>query len=290
VDKIYAHDDKKFWGRQLQMAAGRAGVDCVLFSKPEQVPNDARAFVRLDQQAEQRSITKGLVGKLFRAGVTTLPTNSEADLYDDKIGQYKILSHHMPHTEIITDLAKAKAFAQEADYPFISKATSGASSKNVRLVSSQAEAVSEAQKAFGRGIPISYERRQTGYVFWQKFVDGNDCDYRVCVAGGEYFGLVRRNRSDAPFASGSGDNYPLTLKDDREREALRKAVEITAELGTQLMAYDFVFDGDRIYLLEVSSSWTPHAYALSPCFTGDGKPTGGSGGHLFDLIVRAMTC
>lgn len=290
MTQIYAHDDKKFWGRQLQMAAGRAGVDCVLFRKPEQVPSNARAFVRLDQQAEQRDMSKGLVKQLFGAGIKTLPTIAEAELYDDKIAQYELLAHHMPQTAILTSLEQARSFAHYARYPLISKATSGASSNNVRLLERQEEAFAEAKAAFGRGIPISYNQRQTDYVFWQQFIGGNDRDYRVCVVGDDYFGLVRRNRADAPFASGSGDNYPLTMNNDRERAALRKAAEITNELGTQLMAYDFVFDGDRIYLLEVSSSWTPHAYALCPCFSKDGSATGRSGGHLFDLIVGAMTC
>lgn len=286
--KIYAYDDIKFWGKQLVMAAGRAGIECVLFTKADRVPEGAVAFVRLDQQKEQRDICKAVVAALAKRKVITLPTTLEAELYDDKLTQTKLLGSHMPQTWQIHHPNEARALLERMALPFISKASVGAGSRNVRFVTNKYQAAREIEAAFGKGIPISYNRVQKGYLLWQQFVEGNDCDYRVCVVGNDYFGLVRHNRPDVPFASGSNNSYPLTLDNDRERAAFQKAVEVTRELGTKLMAYDVVFDGENPLLLEVSSAWTAHHHASSPCFNVNMERTGQTRGHLFDLILKAM--
>jgi len=287
---IYAHNDKTYWGKQIVMAAGRAGVECKLFLGVEDVPQGAFAFVRLDQQGAQREQCKNLVAKLNEKGLVTLPTAEEAVLYDDKHAQYLKLGHHMPKTIYADSDQKVRYALKSMSYPFISKAKGGAGSANVRLITNEKQARGEIQKVFGGGLTTSYGRRQRNYILWQDFVADNDCDYRVCVVGQDYFGLVRRNRKDVPFASGSGDFYPLTLATDREKAAFKKTVEITGELNTKLMAYDFVFDEDEPVLLEVSSSWTPYAYIQAPCFDRNMQPTGRTGAHLCDLIVGAMTC
>jgi glutathione synthase/RimK-type ligase-like ATP-grasp enzyme len=287
---IYAHNDNTYWGKQVVMAAGRAGVECKLFSCIEEVPEGAFAFVRLDQQGPQREKSKDLVAQLNARGVKTLPTAEEAILYDDKYAQFLKLGHHMPRTVYEEKQQKAAVSLKTMSYPFVSKAKGGAGSANVRLITNEVQAKGEILKAFSSGVPISYNRKQRGYVLWQEFVAGNDCDYRVCVAGDDYFGLVRRNRKDVPFASGSGNFYPLTLATDREKAAFAKAVEVAGEMATKLMAFDIVFDEDDPVLLEVSSSWTPYAYIQAPCFDRNMKPTGRTGAHLFDLIAGAMTC
>lgn len=270
------------------MAAGRAGVGCKLFNTADEVPAGERAFVRLDQQAEQRALSKGMVASLAARGVITLPTAEEAQWYDDKLAQLAVIGHHMPRTLLLKDTNTAVDSMRRMSLPFVSKAREGAASANVRLIRTAREAEEEIKLAFTAGISISGNRRQKGYLLWQDFVAGNECDYRVCVVGERYFGLVRQNRADLPFASGSGNFRPLTLSDERERVAFAKAVALTKELGTQLMAYDLVFDAHRPLVLEMSSSWKPYAYALCPAFDEAGKPTGEYGGEMFDWIVRAL--
>ena len=285
---LYAHDDPSGWGRQFVMAAGRLGMEAGLFRRPQDVPGGGRAFVRLDQQREQRDISRGLVLTLADAGVTTLPTAQEAIWYDDKAAQIQALHPWLPDTWFVPDRGQAMELAAQLDYPIISKSIDGSSSKGVRILRNQLEAAAEIGAVFGAGIPSVYDRVQQGYVYWQRFLPDNPCDYRVCICGDYAFGLVRNNRKDRPMASGSGDNHPLTLATARECAAVDLAWEIAQALGTRWMAFDIVFDGDRPQVLEMSSSWTPYAYTLCPAFLPHGSSDGRSGAHMFEMAAEVL--
>jgi len=89
------------------------------------------------------------------------------------------------------------------------------------------------------------------------------------------------------MASGSGNNEPiLSLDDPKAIVAFQTAIEISSVIQTEWMAYDFVFDGDRCYVLEMSSAWMAGPYHLCQMFDFDLKPTMERGGHMFDKAVE----
>jgi len=284
---LYAHDDPSGWGKQFVMAAGKLGHEAKLFSRASEVPDGARAFVRLDQKRDQRLMSKELVAALSDAGVITLPTRQEAYWYDDKAAQIEALHAWLPDTYFELDKQRALELARSLAFPIISKSIDGSSSKAVRLLNDAIEAAEEIGAVFGAGIPSVYDRVQRGYIYWQRFLPDNPCDYRVCICGGYVFGLVRNNRPDKPFASGSGDNYPLTMANERECEAVALAIEIAGALKTRWMAFDIVFDGDTPQVLEISSSWTPQSYARCPAFPQSGGEVR-TGAHMFEMAVEAL--
>lgn len=296
---LYAFNDTSRWGQQFKMAAAKRGIECVLLNEPfDNLHEGAKVFLRMDQQGNERSVSRMMAyhyGEQCKAKM--LPSYAECQTYDDKLAQYPLLRPWLPRTVI----EHRKGVAQEAlklfDFPLISKGSEGSSSKCVRLLRSKSEAYHEIDKAFGHGIPGPYRERtnQHGYIYLQEFIP-HEQDYRVIVCGQYVWGLVRKVRNDPlkPFASGSGDNYPNTMSNYREIEAIRFGVNLADMLKTTWMAFDIVFDKDnKPRVLEMSCSWTPHAYAYCPVYRFVGNdimparvhPTGAS---MFDIAVEIL--
>ena len=285
--ELWAHDDQSKWGLMFQLASGRAGLKCHLFKNPNEVPDDAVAFVRLNQMGDLRNEGKGIVAALSARGIPSLPNAFESDLYDDKAAQMSVLKKWLPPTSLIQDSNEALKKVHEMRYPFMSKSKDGASSASVRFIQTPEQATQEIKAVFSRGIQSVYNRRQKGYLIWQDFIPGNECDYRVIITGDRLFGLKRYIREDRPMASGSGNNEPIfSLDDPKAILAFQTAIEISSVIQTEWMAYDFVFDGDRCYVLEMSSAWMAGPYHLCQMFDFDLKPTMERGGHMFDKAVE----
>lgn len=293
---LWAYDDPKRWGRMFKAEADRVlGVTCRLFVRESRVPDGERAFVRLDQSGAQRDISRDLVFALHGRDCITLPTKQEALWYDDKIAQIPALARYMPATWYLTDPERAERVAAAIPWDrisIVSKAAEGASSANVRLITSRDEALAEIDQAFGAGISISYDRVQRGYLYWQRLVKGNAGDYRVCIVGSNLYGLRRYNRPETVFASGSGNFEPLTMDDERSRAAAELAIKIAREIGTQWIAFDFVFGDDfgdpGPLVLELSSAWTMRAYEHCPMFDFHLRPTGQTGERSFRIAVDIL--
>lgn len=269
---LWAYNDPKSWGKQFVMAAGRLGYNAELFDRYTQVPDNQMCFVRMDQQGRERELSKRVAAKLFEKGCYCIPNAKEAVWYDDKIAQYPALKRWLPDTEIYDHYGLATSNIGNLGYPFISKSRDGSASKAVRLIHNEAQAHAEAKQAFSvQGFPSVYDRVQRGYVYWQRFIPGNETDMRIVKCGSNYFGLERKNRDDLPFASGSGKSRPIASIYDNPKAiaAFDLAHYISEELGTSWMAYDFVFDGVHPKLLELSSSWTPYSYRHCPVFKRD---------------------
>lgn len=199
------------------------------------------------------------------SGVPTLPEPVNLAWYDDKVAQAELFKDWLPETVVVRPGDPMPE--PPGGYPFISKASTGAASRNVRLVKSEAQARAEYDAAFGAGIPILPRGIQRGYLYWQRFILGNDGDIRVIVMGDEMFGIRRGNRDDLPFASGSGKIEIIrSIEDTSTLQAFRMADEISRHLGTRWQGYDFVFEGDQCFCLEATCSWTDSAYTGCPMF------------------------
>jgi len=284
---IYVLDEPTPWCELFVNACARKGVRHVLFTNPKEVPIGSVAFIRLDQRDGFRENGKRLVRELWSAGSVSVPNSWEANTYDDKAKQIQFLSPWMPKTFLLETEDEALLAAREVfDYPFLSKSADGSSSKSVRIINNFKEAENEAYKVFrGAGIKSVYSRRQKGYLIWQEFLEGNDCDYRVCITNDKYFGLKRYVRTDRPMASGSGNNEPIIELDNNARACFALARDISEVLQTRWMAYDFVFKDGKPYVLEMSSSWTAKAYSDCVMFDRELNPTDYRGAHMFDCAV-----
>lgn len=282
---LYAFDDRKGWGRRFAGAARAEGFQSVLVADADSVPAGERCFVRLDQQGEELERTKGVALELHERGCIVTPSLDEIRWYDDKIAQGEVLREWMPETRIFTRLEDALAFAAEAEYPLISKASCGASSANVRILRSREEAEAEAQLAFGPGLVCNYGRAQKGYVYWQKFVQ-KQAEYRVTIIGDYLFGHERFDRPEIPLASGSRNYRPLTFDGGQERDVAGFVSMIARTIGTDWMAFDILADSGGLLVLEMSCSFGYAPASVDPVFRADAfDPLGCVAGEIIMQIA-----
>ncbi|WP_404413644.1 hypothetical protein LG277_09520 [Vreelandella aquamarina] len=197
---------------------------------------------------------------------------------------------------------EALSWAESANFPKVFKLRGGAGAENVRIAKTRKEAESFIRKAFGRGfkvknrlnflkerlwhfkrdrsvksflniskglarllLPASAERnflRERNYAYFQDFIPNNDSDIRVIVIGKRAFAIKRMVREGDFRASGSGQIIydPAQIP----QECIKIAFEISKRLGSQCLAYDFVFEGYQPLVVELSYSFARKVYLPCP--------------------------
>jgi glutathione synthase/RimK-type ligase-like ATP-grasp enzyme len=211
--------------------------------------------------------------------------------YDDKIKEYLLLkSNGIPVIDswIFWDKKEALRWFPEVELPVVFKLKSGASSSNVILVGNRSQGIRLIRKMFNKGIipekipgnnstqlkdfrltkfirknsgkiyrlikgedPTPFWNRHKNYVFFQKFLPGNQYDTRVLVVNEKAFAFHRYNRKNDFRSSGSRifDYDP----DNIDKNIVKTAFEISAKLQFQSMAYDFLYDENKdIRVCEIS--------------------------------------
>jgi glutathione synthase/RimK-type ligase-like ATP-grasp enzyme len=245
---------------------------------------------------------KQLLHSIEKSGIRVFPDLNTVWHFDDKIGQkYLLESIDAPlvPTWIFYKKSEALKWVHKCEYPVVFKLRGGAGSQNVRLVRNKKEALRLVRKAFGRGfalydpvrslqerwrlfllkktpfrdllkgfarfiVPPPYSRakgREKGYVYFQQYIPSNDHDIRVVVIGDKAFAIKRMVRENDFRASGSGN-----ILYDRHlfcENLVRLAFDIAMRLKSQSLAMDFVYDGDKPLLLEISYCFASEGY--DPC-------------------------
>lgn len=291
---VYAYRDSRGWGVRLARAGRQRGLAVHLFSQADAVPDrPVPVFVHMNHHPDLRAGDKQLMARLAERRVLLIPTALEAELYDDKVRQYRLLHRYMPPSWHLVTREQARAVLPTMPYSFVSKAATGAASSNVRLVRTPAEAEREIALAFGPGIPLHWAQRQRGYLFWQRFCPDNAHDWRVTIIAGRYAFVVRRlNREAVPFASGGTRFEPVEAIDSPfVVNLLNQALQVVLAYGFLLCAMDFVLDRGALRLLETSVGWPFQKFASARFFVWQGgawRPTPYREAHLFELLVHAI--
>jgi glutathione synthase/RimK-type ligase-like ATP-grasp enzyme len=166
------------------------------------------------------------------------------------------------------------------DFPLVFKLRNGAGSMSVRLIKNRKKAKKQITRMFRKGIlqteispsqlvqilnfdPIKTfryyaigfrnryiypERRQfwirhKNYIYFQKFLSGNQWDTRVTTAGNRAHAFRRFNRPNDFRASGSNrwDINPSEI----DMRMIKIALGISKKLKFQAMAYDFIYDENK---------------------------------------------
>lgn len=184
-------------------------------------------------------------------------------------------------------------------FPKVFKLRGGAGSANVRLARSHSEAISLVNRAFGKGFSqydgwsnlkerirkykngkttlkdvfkgvvrlfhttdfAKVAGRDKGYIYFQEFIENNDCDIRIIVIGEKAFAIKRMVRKNDFRASGGGTI--LYQKELFDMATLRIAFDVTKQLRAQCLAYDFVYKDGKPLIIEISYGFALSAY--DPC-------------------------
>lgn len=217
---------------------------------------------------------------------------------------FNAIGDHLVPTHVFFRREEALEWIAAADFPKVFKLSSGSASINVRKVNSKKAARKIVRQAFGRGIPLysgfnlvkdrvlafkeqpgvsqlfdifkssvrlfippemqRIRGREKGYVYFQNFIPGLDCDYRVVVVGHKAFAMKRGVRENDFRASGS--NLKSYRHEDIPIEIVKTAFAIARKIRVQCGAFDLVLHDGRVLVIEVSYAfasrhfpgyWTP---------------------------------
>ena len=100
--------------------------------------------------------------------------------------------------------------------------------------------------------------KENGYVYFQKFIPGNDCDLRISVVGNRAWGFHRMTRENDFRASGSGlidyDISKIPL------EVVKQSFEAAKKLNMQSVCLDWIHDSEGNYcFVEISYGFVDQA-------------------------------
>ncbi len=214
-------------------------------------------------------------------GLVVVPGFETVWHFESKMAQEALLRHAgLPTVPTFAsyDLGDALEAASGAELPVVFKRSHGAASRHVRLVRSRRELARLVRNQFwqsawervraAHGAPAAavlslgsgwftrkalgklLDRRQEGHAYWQRFVPGNTSDLRVNVIGDMYgLGFWRGNRPGDFRASGGGR---LDFDTPVPEEAVRMCMDASIRLGLDTMAYDILFEGGSMMVVEMS--------------------------------------
>lgn len=219
----------------------------------------------LDQSREKLAIIEREMKKpLF-------PSHSTYWHYDNKNAQYYLNRLHnlkLAKGFVSYDYEDIREYLDRCDYPIVSKASAGAGSKNVRLISDKKQAIRELNYLFNKSIGTRAHKRllsilklnalrysgQSGYMNLQEFIPNNPNDLRITVIGTKYaYAYARMNRKKDFRASGSGmiDYH----KKYHRKDALLHCFDVGRRLGFDTMCYDILDIGDDFAMTEFSYTY-----------------------------------
>lgn len=244
---------------------------------------------------------KSLLFSVEMAGKMVFPNFHTGWFFDDKVGQkYLLEALGLPTvpTSVFYTKRDALAWCKSVEFPKVFKLRGGAGSSNVRLVNNRRQAFSLVRKAFGSGfkqadsfhhvkdrirkaslgngswlgvvkamgrvfLPDYFTRMKApdrGYIYFQDFISGNEFDIRVIVIGERAFAIKRMVRENDFRASGSG--RVLFGKDDIDVSCVEMAFRANSKIGSQCIAFDFVFDSatNSPLIVEVSYGFSQSPY------------------------------
>jgi glutathione synthase/RimK-type ligase-like ATP-grasp enzyme len=245
-------------------------------------------------------VARSIITSLETKGVLVFPNANNCWHFDDKVAQkYLLEAINAPliPTWVFLDQNKAMEWINETTWPKVFKLRCGAGSHNVKLIRNRSEAKALCKKAFQGGFPtingyfsdmqtrLNNTRtlkkfwdkvrraptvflnnyairqqmpRQKGYLYFQEFLPENAFDTRITIIGDRAFGFVRANRPNDFRASGSGSIF--YEKDKVDIRCVDIAFNVTKILGTQSLAFDFLFDAQNEPMIgEISYCYKPAA-------------------------------
>lgn len=249
---------------------------------------------------------KRILFALEHAGVKVFPNFKTGWHFDDKVAQkYLLEAINAPivPSYVFYDKMNAIKWAKLTTYPKVFKLKGGAGASNVKLVKNYKDALKLISISFGKGFPQfnkkdylkssiqKYESGQVkfttvikaiarlffstsfakmqppekGYVYFQDFIPNNDSDLRVIIISGKAFAIKRKVRAGDFRASGSGiiefDKNKIDLN------CIKVAFEVNKRLGSQSIAFDFVWDEEeKPHLIELSYGFAVNSYDSCPGF------------------------
>ena len=199
---------------------------------------------------------------IMRQHLLMIQDRAQVEVYENKSEQFRRWGGWMPVTERFENEDSAQRYAACAQYPLVSKADVGASSVNVRILSTPAEARAHIAQIFGGGVKQQHgascpDTLQQGYVLLQEFIP-HTITYRVNAIGDARAVFFRYCYPNKPVAQ-TGNVEPAFQMSAELESLLAYADKVFADIGSKWCALDILKD-ERTpeqpwRLLETSLAW-----------------------------------
>lgn len=275
--KFYVLDERDVWHVAAIEAATRHGHEGRRIKHGHEVKESGLGFIRPHADPKRLKANRDDYA-LMSTHLKMIQDWTQVDVYEDKSAQFMRWREWMPETWRFESQREAIQLANKySDYPIVSKADVGASSKNVRILKDQNEFVQHIAAAFGTGIVVNHcsggaQSRQKGYVLLQRFIP-HQVTWRVNAIGNTRAIFKRYCYPDRAVAQ-TGNVEPVMDLDAETESLLEFADSFFAHAGTKWCAIDILKDGDKWRLLETSLAWpwpSPGACGEAPLFRSNGR-------------------
>lgn len=250
--EIYALDSYDTWGAALVKAAQARSWPAKRIKRGDEVDGYGYGFIRLSMEPPELGKNRRDYSTMAQR-LTMIQDQAQVDVYENKSEQFRRWGHWMPDTWRFTCRDEAIQFLQYADYPIVSKADSGASSVNVRILATRKEAIAHVCEIFEHGIRMQRGHVQRDYVLLQRCIQ-HKITHRVNIVGRSRAIFLRYCYADRMVAQ-TGNVEPAMQLTPELESLLDYADRFAAEAGTLWCALDWLKDGDAWRLLETSEGW-----------------------------------
>lgn len=265
---LWVLDERQVWWKPVIEAGAKFGLKGRRIARGEQC-GGGYGFIR--PHADPKVLPINLLD--YEVMVSRCDVYQDRDqvvMYEDKSAQAERYRDWLPETWRFTDEAAALALVDEFDGPLVSKADVGASSANVRILTTAEQARAHVRQVFRKGIQVNHcaggaRSIQKDYVLLQRFIP-HQVTWRVNAIGRGRAVFMRYCYPDKPVAQ-TGNTDPVFELDDQVESLLDYADGFFAAAGTRWCAIDVLRDGDRWTLLETSLAWPwPGVGRAAPIF------------------------
>ncbi len=254
--KVYLNNDLRGWGQNIFWELKKLGCIAQVVNDVDEVydDDDTLLYLNLHHRAERLKKDMLLAQQAYQSfpRVIMIPTLFECKLYNDKIGQYKEFPGGFPPTQYFLDKESAHKAILNMTLPVIIKPNGMAGGFGVKIARNHAGAA--------QAIEIVFSATSSNGVILQRYLPGNDGDYRVIVLAGRYFWIAKRIVGKNGIVDGEsirqhGIKYYDKL-DDTAIEMMDYAHRFFGKHNMTRIALDLIYDKNHNPIMtEFSACW-----------------------------------
>lgn len=256
---FYILDERKVWFEAaLRAAANHGHIGRRIFRGTEVNADGGIGFIRPHVHPKVLPTNHQDFAEM-RKKLVMIQDVGQVAHYENKSAQFFTWGDWMPHTWRFITLDAALEFLRDAAYPLVSKADVGASSVNVRILKTRAEAERHARLLFGPGVSVEHSSEvprstQKGYALFQRFIP-HEVTWRVNAIGNGRAVFKRFCYPNRAVAQ-TGNVEPVMERDAMIDALIYFCDRFFEHARTKWCAVDVLQDIDGSWkLLETSLAW-----------------------------------
>ena len=254
--KIYLNNDLRGWGQNIFWELKKLGAIAQIVTNTKEIldAEGSTLFLNLHHHTEQlkKDLLLAKQTHSLCPRVIMTPTLFECELYNNKAKQHESFPGYFPPTLCLRNKSEAHKVVGRMKLPIIVKPSNQAGGMGVKIVHNQIESVQAIEKAFSD--------KPNSSVILQKYMSGNDGDYRVIVLANRYFWIGKRTAGDNGIVDGESiRRYGVKHYDILDKAAVEMmdyAWRFSSKYNFTRTAVDLIYDCDhKPIMTEITCSW-----------------------------------